>query len=248
MTPVTPPTPYRAGFGWSRRRRATTRCELRAVIFDMDGVLVDSFDVMRRAFATAYAEVVGPGEPPFAEYNRHLGRYFPEIMEIMGLPLAMQEPFVRESYRLAGEVPMFDGIPALLAELRGRGLMLAVATGKAGARARSLLSLLGVLDAFDHVIGGDEVARAKPAPDMVLRALELLGVSPDEAFMVGDAVTDMISARGASVTSVAALWGAGDTTALLEARPDAVVSSPSELLAFCARWDDGVHRQGLTAG
>ena len=214
----------------------------------MDGVLVDSFDVMRRAFGTAYAEVVGPGEPPFAEYNRHLGRYFPEIMRIMGLPPAMQEPFVRESYRLAGEVRMFDGVPELLAELRRRGLRLAVATGKSGERARSLLDLLGVLDAFDHVIGGDEVERAKPAPDMVLRALDLLGVSPAETFMIGDAVTDMISARGASVAAVAALWGTGDPAALFAADPDAVLRSPSELLGFCTAWNGDARRETLTAG
>ena len=236
-------------FGQPRRPRVIgARRELRAVIFDMDGVLVDSFEVMRQAFATAYAETVGPGEPPFAEYNRHLGRYFPEIMKIMGLPLAMQEPFVRESYRLASEVPMFDGVPRALADLRSRGLRLVVATGKSGERARSLLRMLGVLDRFDHVIGGDEVARAKPAPDMVLRALELLGVSSAETFMVGDAVTDVISARGASVASVAALWGTTDSSALLEARPDAVLRSPSELLGFCAAWDDGVRRARLTAG
>lgn len=54
----------------------------RAVVFDLDGVLVDSFGVMRQAFAAAYREVVGEGEPPFEEYSRHLGRYFPDIMRI----------------------------------------------------------------------------------------------------------------------------------------------------------------------
>ena len=71
-----------------------------AVIFDLDGVLVDSTDVMRQAFSLAYAEVVGPGPAPFAEYNRHLGRYFPDIMRIMGLPLEMEEPFVRMRHLL----------------------------------------------------------------------------------------------------------------------------------------------------
>ncbi|MBW0011114.1 MAG: phosphoglycolate phosphatase, partial [Pseudonocardiales bacterium] len=59
---------------------ATARRQPRAVIFDLDGVLVNSFEVMKEAFTVAYAEVVGPGRPPFAEYSRHLGRYFPDIM------------------------------------------------------------------------------------------------------------------------------------------------------------------------
>jgi 3-amino-5-hydroxybenzoic acid synthesis related protein len=237
------------GFGRPRGRgRPPARKALRAVVFDMDGVLVDSFDVMRQAFAIAYHEVVGPGEPPFSEYNRHLGRYFPEIMKIMGLPLAMQEPFVRESYRLANEVLLFDGVREMIADLRARGLRTVVATGKAGERARHLLSLLDLLDQFDHVIGGDEVAHAKPAPDMVLRALELLGIDAEETFMVGDAVTDIISARGASVASVAALWGAGDPAALLAQQPDAVLRSPAELAGFCAAWDAAARRDGRHTG
>ena len=240
------------GFGRPRGRAiplpAGRRRPLQAVIFDMDGVLVDSFDVMRQAFEIAYHEVVGVGQPPFAEYNRHLGRYFPEIMDIMGLPQAMQKPFVRESYRLAGQVTMFDGVREMVAELRAQGLRTAVATGKSGERARSLLSLLGMLDQFDFVIGGDEVQRAKPAPDMVLRALELLQIAPQETFMVGDAVTDIISARGASVASVAATWGQGDSEALLAQRPDGILHAPLEILDFCRGWNATVRRSDLSVG
>ncbi|WSQ40705.1 HAD-IA family hydrolase [Streptomyces sp. NBC_01224] len=202
------------------------------VVFDLDGVLVDSTEVMREAFSIAYAEVVGDGPAPFAEYNRHLGRYFPDIMRIMDLPLAMEEPFVRESYRMAHLVPLFDGVPEMLHTLRERGLRLAVATGKSGPRARSLLSQLGVLELFDHVIGSDEIARPKPAPDIVLHALELLGAEPDSAVMVGDAVTDIESAHGAGVAALAALWGETDEAALLAASPDAVLRKPEDLLAL----------------
>ncbi|WP_063837518.1 HAD-IA family hydrolase [Streptomyces sp. NRRL WC-3549] len=202
------------------------------VVFDLDGVLVDSTEVMREAFSIAYAEVVGEGPAPFAEYNRHLGRYFPDIMRIMDLPLEMEEPFVRESYRMAHLVPLFDGVPEMLHTLRERGIRLAVATGKSGPRARSLLSQLGVLDLFDHVIGSDEIARPKPAPDIVLKALELLGADPDSAVMVGDAVTDIASAHAAGVAALAALWGESDEPALLAAAPDAVLQKPGDLLAL----------------
>ncbi|MEU6595174.1 HAD-IA family hydrolase [Streptomyces sp. NPDC046881] len=205
----------------------------RVVVFDLDGVIVDSFAVMREAFSLAYAEVVGEGEAPFEEYERHLGRYFPDIMRIMGLPLEMEEPFVRESYRLAGQVRLFPGVPQLLRELRERGFGTAIATGKAGDRARHLLDTLGVLPYFDHVLGSDEVARAKPAPDIVLRALELLGARPEEAVMVGDAVTDIAAARAAGVDAVAALWGECDAAELLAVGPDAALREPADLLTLC---------------
>lgn len=212
---------------------AAARRQPRAVIFDLDGVLVNSFEVMREAFTIAYAEVVGPGRPPFEEYSRHLGRYFPDIMRIMGLPQDMEAPFVRESYRLAHRVTVFDGVIDTVRTLREHGLHLAVATGKSGPRARSLLDQLGMLSLFDHVIGSDEVARPKPAPDIVVHALNRLGVSPQDAVMVGDAVTDLASASAAGVTAVAALWGETDEAELVRAQPDAVLREPGELLSWC---------------
>lgn len=203
------------------------------VIFDLDGVLVDSHEVMGRAFAAAYAEVVGPGPAPFAEYQRYQGLYFPEIMRRMGLPLEMEEPFVRESYRLADQVPVVDGVPDLLHTLRARGFRLAVATGKAGPRARSLLATLDLIEHFDHVIGSDEVVNAKPAPDIVLRALSLLDAEPDAAVMVGDAPADIRSAQAAGVTAVAATWATADGDGLLASGPDLVIHSPDELLPVC---------------
>ncbi|XVQ06660.1 HAD-IA family hydrolase [Spirillospora sp. CA-255316] len=204
----------------------------RAVVFDLDGVIVDSFEVMRQAFRIAYAEVMGDGPAPFEEYSRHLGRYFPDIMRIMGLPPEIEEPFVRESYRLAGEVTVFDGVEPLLEGLNRRGIALAVATGKSGPRARSLLDGLGIAGHFAHIIGSDEVARPKPAPDIVERALGLLGVPPGEAIMVGDAVTDLRSARAAGVAAVAALWGESDAEPLLAEGPDAVLHRPADLLGL----------------
>jgi AHBA synthesis associated protein len=214
---------------------AAARRQPRAVIFDLDGVLVNSFEVMREAFTIAYAEVVGPGRPPFEEYSRHLGRYFPDIMRIMGLPQDMEAPFVRESYRLAHRVTVFDGVIDTVRTLREHGLRLAVATGKSGPRARSLLDQLGMLSLFDHVIGSDEVARPKPAPDIVVHALNRLGVLPaQDAVMVGDAVTDLASASAAGVTAVAAVWGETDEAELVRAQPDAVLRAPGELLSWCS--------------
>jgi AHBA synthesis associated protein len=200
-----------------------------AVVFDMDGVLVDSIAVMRQAFEVAYAEVVGGDTPPFEEYRTHLGRYFPDIMRIMGLPAAMQEPFMRESARLVDQVLVYPGVAEMLDQLRELGVGTAVATGKSGERARNLLSRLGLLNQFDTVVGSDEVARSKPAPDIVERALSVLRVQPAAAMMVGDAITDLGSAHAAGVTAVAAVWGEGDEKQLRTANPDFVLRHPAEV-------------------
>jgi len=202
-----------------------------AVVFDLDGVLVDSFAVMRKAFAAAYREVVDGSEPPFEEYARHLGRYFPDIMRLMGLPLEMEEHFVRESHRLSGEVRVYHGVPELLRTLRAAGLPLAVATGKSGVRARSLLASVGLADLLDHVVGSDETTRPKPAPDIVHSALAPFGLPASAAVMVGDAALDIRSGRAAGAATAAALWGEGDGRELLAERPDVVLARPADLLA-----------------
>jgi AHBA synthesis associated protein len=211
----------------------TTAGGTTAVVFDLDGVLVDSFAVMRQAFASAYHEVVGAGEPPFEEYRRYMGRYFPEIMRLMGLPPELEGPFTRVSAELAGQVTVYAGVRPLLLELREAGLRLAVATGKSGPRARALLARLDLLASFDAVIGSDEVSRPKPAPDIVLRALRELDACPEAAIMVGDAPTDIRSAQAARVRAVAAMWGTTDAAALLRARPDVVAYQPAEVSACC---------------
>jgi AHBA synthesis associated protein len=209
--------------------------EVRGIVFDLDGVLVNSFEVMRQAFACAYREIVGPGDPPFEEYRKHMGRYFPDIMRAMGLPGELEEPFVRESHRLANEVLIYDGVPAMLTALADHGLRLAVATGKSGSRARSLLEVLGLLGLFDSVIGSDEIRHPKPAPDIVLLALSRLGLRADQAIMVGDAPADLQSAHAAGVFAAAALWGEADTAELLAARPDVTLTRPADLLPIVLR-------------
>ncbi|MFI7246910.1 HAD-IA family hydrolase [Micromonospora chalcea] len=206
---------------------------VRAVVFDLDGVLVDSLAVAREAFALAYAEVVGDGMAPVEEYCRHPGRYLPEVLELMGLPAALAEPFVRQSNRLAHRVSPVVGAAELLRTLRRRGIGLAVATGRSGVRARDLLGRLDLLPLVDHVVGSDEVPRPKPAPDIVRRALHLLGARPEEALMVGDAPSDLASARAAGVTAVAALWGESDEETLRTAGPDVVLTRLDGLLPLC---------------
>jgi AHBA synthesis associated protein len=92
------------------------------------------------------------------------------------------------------------------------------------------------------------VARPKPAPDIVLRAIDLLGVQPGNAVMVGDAVTDLASARSAGVTAVAALWGEADADELLAASPDAVLHRPVELVPLLLPEPRQPHPSDTTGG
>jgi AHBA synthesis associated protein len=202
---------------------------LRAAVFDLDGVLIDSLDTMRLAFQAAYAEVVADGPAPFAVYLSHLGRHMPDILEIMQLPAAVYPAFVRHSSALIHRVPASPGAARLLDELRRADIRLAVATGKTRDRAEQVLDAVGLLDRLDVVCGSDEVVHGKPAPDIVRLALERLGVGAEEAVMIGDSVLDLLSGQAAGTRTVAALWGQGSSEELLACGPDLLAASCDQL-------------------
>ncbi|MEH0467400.1 HAD-IA family hydrolase [Streptomyces sp. B21-097] len=207
----------------------------RAVVLDLDGVLIDSIHVMRRAFQRAYDLTVGDGEAPFEEYLTHLGRHMPDTLAIMGLPAGMYEPFVVESRRLVHEIEPCPGAAELLAGLREAGVPTAVATGKTHGRAVEALTATGLRHLVDAVCGSDEVAHGKPAPDIVLLALEKIGAAAEGAVMVGDSVLDLRAGRAAGTRTAAGLWGQGDREELLAHRPELVAGSCAELAALLHR-------------
>ncbi len=204
-----------------------------AVVFDLDGVLVDTLPVMQQAFEAAFREVVGPGDPPFDAFRELLGLGLPEILSLLGLPRAMETAFVRESARLAGLATVCEGIPTVLRLLAWVGVPMGIATGKSGRRARELLALTGLAPFFEAVVGFDEVARPKPAGDHVAAVLRLLRAPTEQALVIGDAVVDIESGRAAGAFVAAALWGQGESGALRASGPDFTLAHPRELLDLC---------------
>ncbi|MGW5676463.1 HAD family hydrolase [Streptomyces sp. NPDC003860] len=201
----------------------------RTAVMDLDGVLIDSIQVMRRAFQLAYARTVGAGEAPFEEYLTHLGRHMPDTLKIMGLPAELYDSFVVESRRLVHEIEPCPGARELLTALRAAGVPVAVATGKTHGRAVEALTATGLIGLVDEVCGSDEVAHGKPAPDIVLLALDKLGAGVEGAVMVGDSALDLEAGRGAGLRVAACLWGQGGKDELLAHRPDLVAASCAEL-------------------
>jgi AHBA synthesis associated protein len=106
---------------------------------------------------------------------------------------------------------------------------LAVATGKSIAMARGALQACGQIGRFGAVVGCDEVERPKPHPDTALRALELLGVVPEQALVVGDSVLDIEMGRAAGCRTCAVASGSFEASDLRASRPDFLIASLFEL-------------------
>ncbi len=203
-----------------------------AIVFDLDGTLVDSFDDISAAFRRSFHVIGSP--PPAADVVRAM----------IGLPLRdMYEPFApvetidmlvgeyRRDYaeRCADSTRPFPGIVDLLDRLRTRGHGLAVATTKTTWMARTVMGRLKLEDRVDHVQGTDGFPH-KPAPDVITHALAAVG--RPGAWMIGDAVSDITAGRAAGLRTCAVTWGVHAEAALRAAEPDEIVSRVEDLEAL----------------
>lgn len=190
-----------------------------AVIFDLDGVIIDSSKVMEIAFSYAFARFF-PGEtPPFEEYKTHMGKSFLSIMRDMGLPGELHPFFKEKSIELSSQIEMFDGVVETLEQLKRAGCYLGIATGKDSFRTAQILREKSILHYFDKVVSSDMVTHSKPHPESIHLHLKHAGTDAPQTIFIGDSVSDLQCARRAGVDAVAAFWGMGKQEDLMQENP-----------------------------
>src|SRR4051812_17208838 len=192
------------------------------VIFDWDGTLMDSTRMIARSLQHACRDV-GVPEPTEEEALFVIGLNIADTFARVAPTLDDDKRReIAERYRhhfLANEheAILYHGVGDMLAELHGRGRRLAVATGKARRGLDRALAQTGLASWFEATRCADE-GFAKPHPGMLLMLLEMTGVDPAHAVMVGDTTHDLELAANAGVDAVAVTYGA-HAPALLETRP-----------------------------
>ena len=210
--------------------------DLGAVLFDMDGVLVDSRAAISRSINHALEQ---HGLDPLPETALHgfIGAPLPEVFEGL-LRDQERDPSLaasciahyRRRYATASlvETVAYVGIPEVLKTL-ARRFRLAVATTKPAECARPILEALGLTEDLEAILGSPlHTLKSEPKPVTVGRALAELGVS--RAAMVGDRHYDVQGGRTHGLFTVGVTWGAGTEAELREAGAAAIVSTPGELL------------------
>ncbi|MCC7075469.1 MAG: HAD-IA family hydrolase [Deltaproteobacteria bacterium] len=210
-----------------------------AVVFDLDGTLIDS----ERAIVTA-------AEQAFADVGARVTQL--QVADHLGAPLeelyalfvgddddARMRRFIARYVARHDEhpdrfPPPLPGVVDGLSALGSRGLSLAVGTTKPSARASSQLEAAGLLGFFAHVQGTDPGMRPKPHPDVVERACAALGVAPARALMVGDTPRDVGAAHAAGAAAVVVAYSEERRRAAAGFGAHAVIASLVELGALTA--------------
>lgn len=199
-----------------------------AVLFDLDGTLLDSEGIAADAFAEAYEQVGGTGAAPTAEFLGLSGHPFPEICRRLGLPTGMHPLFVQAARRRSSGLRLFPWVESLVQSLADRDVPLGIVTGKDLARTREALQITGLSQYMDTVVAADEGLPGKPSAAPVLEAARRLGVS--HAVFVGDSVADVRAGRSAGAMVIACTWGTAPADLLAAAGPDHLLDDPGDLL------------------
>ncbi|MDE6434098.1 MAG: HAD family phosphatase [Lachnospiraceae bacterium] len=184
---------------------------IKAVVFDMDGVIFDSEKLYRKHWMISAKEYGIPEETmrelcnliagATKENNEKLmksrfGEDF-DYMEFRGGTLARMDQDILEN-----GVELKPGVLELFEYLKEQGYKIGLATSTQRQRAQRNLKNAGILDVFDEIVYGDMVARGKPFPDIYTRACELLNVLPDEAMGIEDSINGVKSSSEAGLYTV----------------------------------------------
>ncbi|MBI3409990.1 MAG: HAD-IA family hydrolase [Planctomycetes bacterium] len=205
----------------------------RAVCFDLDGTLIDSYEAIAASVNHVRTQHrLGPLS--IMEIKNFVGRG-PNYLLEHTLPDFRGEPDL-VSYRghhpsvMLEKTVLLPGAAEGLQALHGLDKLLALCSNKPRQFSRAILQHLKIERYFTVVLGPEDVERIKPAPDMLLCALARLGVSPSEALYVGDMTVDIACARAAGVSVWAVATGSDDAAALAAVRPDRILSGLGQLI------------------
>jgi pyrophosphatase PpaX len=201
---------------------------LRAALFDFDGTLVDTTDLIYQSMRHAASEVLGRDDLTREILMANVGQPLPRQMELLSVKHAEA---LLDSYRLHNEenhdalIKEFPGIEEALGRLRLAGIGVAVVTSKRRFSVDMALKMFpGLGEVVDAWVTMEDTTEHKPRSEPLLKGLELLDNAPREhAAYVGDSPFDVAAAKAAGVNSVAVSWGAFTEEALRAAEPDHLV-------------------------
>lgn len=179
------------------------------LLFDLDGVLLDSKRNMEMAWGAVRSELAT--DIPFEAYFSQIGRPFEDIMQALGLADQSEQArtaYFQSSIENAGLIMWYPGVARILRKLAARKIKIGIVTSKDGQRTQRLLASLPV--EFATVQTPIKGVRGKPAPDHLLLACAQTNTDPDNTLYIGDMIFDYQAAVRARLSYVHANWGYGE--------------------------------------
>lgn len=225
---------------------------LPALLFDLDGTLVDSVELIVSSGRFAFIDFAGRA-PTDVEWRSGIGRplramfreYTGDEVEVERLVARYREFQSAHHDQL---VRAYEGVVETIVAFARAGHAMALVTSKGELSAVRALELVGLADTIRVIVGMESCERHKPHPEPVQRALAILGAAPEDAVFIGDSRHDMESGRAAGVYTVGVTWGALGREKMERCGADAVVHHMSELPEVVLGFRSDVMRRGVGSG
>lgn len=204
-----------------------------AVLFDMDGTLIDTSELIFQSFAYALDTVLHitvPREELLWTFSRPLAT----IMDTLGgeQSEALQKAFRTYSMEHEQEIALFPHVHEILAYLRDKGIKTAIVTSRIAPSTMHNLQLTGLTSAFDVIITPESTQKHKPHPAPALKALEQLQVKPQDAIMIGDGTSDLMCGRQAGCDTAFVQYSLQPLDDLLACHPDYQFQTLQDLITL----------------
>jgi pyrophosphatase PpaX len=209
---------------------------IKAVIFDMDGTLLDSEGMSAVATDYGFKKVLGRGIT--GEENAQLiGRPVKKILS-QWFPDKGDEIYEtgRKYYNdNISSIRIYPGVREMLEKISAMNLKMAVVTSSHRTDAETLLSIFGIMKYFQFYVGQEDTVYQKPDPDPLILALKKLQLRSTDCIYVGDQPYDIIAAHGAGIKPLGAVWGSGRAERMDQYHPEAILENPEDVVEFIRR-------------
>ena len=204
-----------------------------ALLFDLDGTIIDSIELIVQSAEHAFSLREGP-RPTREEWLALIGtplapmlrRWANDEEDVQFLWARYREFQIEHHDRL---VTAYPGVVDLIKRLHARGHAMAIVSSKLEAGIRRSLDYIGITHCFGALIGIEATEKHKPEPEPVLLALERLGADAKDAWFIGDSPYDILAGHAAGVRTIGVLTGPYDRASMTEAKPLHLVSELHEI-------------------
>ena len=219
----------------------TTNDQIRHIIFDLDGTLIDSAHDYALCFQKLAQDLSRPKPSIESVKSLMFAGLVRQLDECIGPRGVALHQRTLERFRVLcltqslNHTQSYPQVRTLLRDLKREGYILSVCTNRPQDLCEQVLTHLGMRDDFYRVVGGDRGLERKPNPEMLQYLLRELNIHSHQAIFIGDSVVDIQAADAVNIPVIAAMWGYTPPNILREAGPMLCLDQPKELFSYLSR-------------
>ncbi|MGQ9617486.1 MAG: HAD family hydrolase [Candidatus Aminicenantia bacterium] len=206
--------------------------EIKGVVFDLDGTLIDSHPITLSAFKAVlkkWGNVDLTDEAIYDSFGPPEKIIFRKYVEEENLENCYRE-YVKIFEENHTQIEVFGGIENVLSTLKRMGIAVGVFTGRGRELSLKILRFKRLSNYIEELVSSEDVQNPKPYPDGVEEICRRLGIKTSNCLHVGDSFMDIKSGKNAGVITAGALWGTRNRERLLKESPDFILNSPLDIL------------------